>query len=175
VFILGSFLLHTRGLFAQRGEIMKGPQRVQTALHALGVEIEVLQLDASARTAPEAAAAIGTELGSIVKSLVFLADGKAVLVLVAGDRRADPGKLKHLFGARHVVIADADQVRELTGFAIGGVPPVGHSQPLPVWIDRSLSRFETVYAAAGGPRAIFPIAYSRLIELTGGHVADLAQ
>jgi prolyl-tRNA editing enzyme YbaK/EbsC (Cys-tRNA(Pro) deacylase) len=73
------------------------------------------------------------------------------------------------------MIADADQVRDSTGFAIGGVPPVGHRTPLPVWIDRSLDRFETVYAAAGGPRAIFPIRYARLVALTRGHVADLVE
>jgi Cys-tRNA(Pro) deacylase len=154
---------------------MKGPQRVQAALRDLGVEIEVLELDASARTAQQAADAIGTQLGSIVKSLVFLADGQPAILLVAGDRRADTTALKQLFGAGHVVIADADQVRKNTGFAIGGVPPIGHKTPLPVWIDRSLSRFETVYAAAGGPRAIFPIAYSQLVQLTSGRVADFTQ
>jgi Cys-tRNA(Pro) deacylase len=154
---------------------MKGPQRVQLALREMGVEINVLELDASTRTAQQAADAIGTELGSIVKSLVFLADGEPVLVLVAGDRRADPEKMKALMQARRVMIADADQVRETTGFAIGGVPPIGHTKPLPVWIDGSLGRFETVYAAAGGPRAIFPIAYSRLVELTNGRVADLTE
>jgi len=152
---------------------MKGPQRVQTALRELGVEIEVLELDASARTAQQAADAIGAKLGSIVKSLVFLADGKPVIVLVAGDRRADPARLKALLGARRVMIANAEQVRQATGYAIGGVPPLGHKTPLPVWIDRSLGRFETVYAAAGGPRAIFPIGYSKLVKLTAGHVADL--
>lgn len=154
---------------------MKGPQRVQATLCELGVEIEVRELDASTRTAQEAADAIGTELGSIVKSLVFLADGQPVIALVAGDRRADSAHLKVLLGARHVMIADADQVRQATGYAIGGVPPVGHKTALPVWIDRSLSRFETVYAAAGGPRAIFPISYFRLVELTGGNVADLTE
>jgi len=153
--------------------MMKGPQRVQAALRELGVEIQVTQLDASTRTAQQAAEAIGTELGSIVKSLVFLADGQPVIILVAGDRRADPDSLKALLGARQVTIANADQVRETTGYAIGGVPPIGHTTPLPVWIDRSLSRFETVHAAAGGPRAIFPIAYSKLVELTKGSVADL--
>jgi Cys-tRNA(Pro) deacylase len=154
---------------------MKGPQRVQAALHELGVEIKVRELDASTRTAQEAADAIGTELGSIVKSLVFLADGQPIIVLVAGDRRADSAHLRQLLGAEKVTIADADQVRQTTGYAIGGVPPVGHTGSVPVWIDRSLSRFETVYAAAGGPRAIFPITYTQLVELTGGNVADLTE
>ena len=154
---------------------MKGPQRVQSALNELGVDVEVIELVASARTAQQAADAIGTELGSIVKSLVFLADGQPVVVLVAGDRRANPNKLKALLRARRVMIADADQVRQATGYAIGGVPPVGHKTSLAIWIDRSLGRFETVYAAAGGPRAIFPIAFSKLIELTDGQVVDLAE
>ena len=154
---------------------MKGPQRVQAVLRGLGVEIEIGELGASTRTAQQAAEAIGTELGSIVKSLVFLADGQPIIILVAGDRRADPAKLKALLGARRVMIADADQVRQTTGYAIGGVPPVGHRTLLPVWIDRTLSRFEAVYAAAGGPRAIFPIAYSKLVEVSGGSVADLTE
>lgn len=154
---------------------MKGPQRVQAALRELGVEIEIVELEASTRTAQQAAEALGTELGSIVKSLVFLADGQPIIVLVAGDRRADPAKLKALLNARRVMIADADQVRQATGYAIGGVPPLGHETPLPVWIDRSLARFETVYAAAGGPRAIFPISFAKLVELTGGQAADLVE
>lgn len=152
---------------------MKGPQRVQAALRGLGLELQITQLDASTRTAQQAADAIGTELGSIVKSLVFLADEQPIIVLVAGDRHVDPGSLKALSGARQIAMANADQVRQATGYAIGGVPPIGHKTPLPVWIDRSLSRFETVYAAAGGPRAVFPIAYSKLVDLTGGTVADL--
>jgi Cys-tRNA(Pro) deacylase len=139
----------------------------------MGVEITVINLDASARTARQAAQAIGTQLGSIVKSLVFLADGEPVVVLVAGDRKANPAKLKQQMGARRVMIADADQVREATGYAIGGVPPLAHKQLLPIWIDHSLSRFDTVYAAAGGPRAIFAIAYDKLVKLTDGQVADL--
>jgi Cys-tRNA(Pro) deacylase len=154
---------------------MKGPQRVQAALHELGFSVEVRELDISTRTAQQAADAIGTELGSIVKSLVFFADEQPVVVLVAGDHRADSTRLKALLRSDRVKIADADQVREATGYAIGGVPPVGHKTSLPVWIDRSLSRFETVYAAAGGPRAIFPIAYTKLVELTKGNVADFTE
>ena len=152
---------------------MKGPDRVQAALAAAGLTIQVVKLSDSARTAQLAAEAIGTQLGSIVKSLVFLADGKPVLVLVAGDRRADPAKLKALLQARRVMIADAERVKQETGFSIGGVPPVGHLQPLPTWIDQSLGRFETVYAAAGHPHAVFPVAYETLIQLTYGHAADI--
>jgi prolyl-tRNA editing enzyme YbaK/EbsC (Cys-tRNA(Pro) deacylase) len=154
---------------------MKGPARVQAALEAAGLDVQVVELEESARTAQLAAGALGTLLGSIVKSLVFLADGHPVLVLVAGDRRADPLKLKRLLEARRVVIADADRVRQATGFSIGGVPPVGHLQSLPTWIDESLSRFETVYAAAGHPRVVFPIPYGALVRATSGRVADLVE
>jgi prolyl-tRNA editing enzyme YbaK/EbsC (Cys-tRNA(Pro) deacylase) len=154
---------------------LKGQERVQAALRAAGLDIDIVHLSESARTAQLAADALNTALGSIVKSLVFLADGDPVLVLVAGDRRANPDKLKRLLGARRVMIADADHVREETGFSIGGVPPVGHKQGLPVWIDESLSRFETVHAAAGHHRAVFPISYHNLVHITTGKVADLTE
>jgi Cys-tRNA(Pro) deacylase len=140
-----------------------------------GLDINVVELDRSTRTAQLAAEAIGTELGSIVKSLVFLADGGSALVLVAGDRRADTKKLARVLEAKKVKIADADTVRAKTGFAIGGVPPVGHHTPLPTIIDRSLGRFETVYAAAGSPNAVFPIAYDMLLQVTVGQVADVTE
>lgn len=146
---------------------------MQAALEAGGLDIDVVKLSDSARTAQLAAEAIGTELGSIVKSLVFLADGSPVLVLVAGDRRADPVKLKELLRARRVMIAGAERVKRETGFTIGGVPPVGHLRVLPTWVDESLSRFETVYAAAGHPHAVFPISFEALVQLTDGHVADI--
>jgi prolyl-tRNA editing enzyme YbaK/EbsC (Cys-tRNA(Pro) deacylase) len=147
---------------------------VEAALQAAGLDIDVIQLAESARTAQLAAKALSTPLGSIVKSLVFLADGEPVLVLVSGDRRASPEKLKGLLRARRVMIADAAQVRSETGYSIGGVPPVGHQNPLPVWVDVSLSRFETVHAAAGHHRAVFPIAFEALLRVTGGQAADLS-
>jgi prolyl-tRNA editing enzyme YbaK/EbsC (Cys-tRNA(Pro) deacylase) len=152
---------------------LKGQERVKAALRAAGLDTDIVHLKESARTAQLAADALSTALGSIVKSLVFLADGDPVLVLIAGDRRASPEKLKRLLQARRVMIADADRVREETGFSIGGVPPVGHQQPLPVWIDVSLSRFETVHAAAGHHQAVFPIAYETLVRITDGKVADV--
>jgi prolyl-tRNA editing enzyme YbaK/EbsC (Cys-tRNA(Pro) deacylase) len=152
---------------------MRSVDRVRQALAAHGLDMEVRELPQSTRTAPQAAAAIGCELGAIVKSLLFLADGRPVLVLVAGDRRADPVILRTVLGAGQVAMANADRVRAETGFTIGGVPPVGHTQPLRVYIDRSLARFEIVWAAAGGPNAVFPIRYATLVEITGGQVADV--
>ncbi len=154
---------------------MKGPERVQAALKTAGLDISIVQLQESARTAQLAADALDTALGSIVKSLLFLADGEPVLVLVAGDRRADPARLKRLLGARRVMIANAERVRRETGFSIGGVPPIGHQRSLQTWIDGSLGRFETVYAAAGHPHAVFPIAFETLVHITGGRVADVTE
>lgn len=154
---------------------MKGTERVQAALKAAGLEIDVVELEESARTAQLAADALGVALGSIVKSLLFLADGEPVLVLVAGDRRADPSKLKKLLGARRVMMSDAERARRETGFSIGGVSPVGHRQPLPTWIDESLGRFETVHAAAGHPRAVFPISFEELVRVTNGRVDDVVE
>lgn len=154
---------------------MSSVERVQEYLTQNGVNSRVIELDKSTRTAPMAAEAIGTELGSIVKSLIFVADGEIVLVLVAGDRRADVSKLAQQLSVSEVRIASAEEVREKTGFAIGGVPPVGHRSPLPTLIDSSLGRFKTVYAAAGSPRAIFPIDFDKLLELTQGRVADITE
>ncbi len=155
----------------------KSIDRVRDYLRERGVGIEVVELDKSTRTAQLAAEAIGTELGSIVKSLVFVAGEGLVLVLVAGDRRASVKKIARLLGVgkKKVKIADADRVRAETGYAIGGVPPVAHDPPLRTLIDRSLARFETVHAAAGAPNAVFPIAYETLLELTGGQVADVTE
>lgn len=147
--------------------------RVREYLKHCGLTIEVMELAESTRTAALAAEAVGSPLGSIVKSLVFLADGKPVLVLVAGDKRACHRKLEKILKAKQVTIADADQVREATGFAIGGVPPVAHRTKLPTLIDKNLGRFETLYAAAGSPRAVFPISYEALVEITEGQLADV--
>jgi len=154
---------------------VRGPERVQAALKATGLDVKPIRLQKSARTAQLAAEALNTALGSIVKSLVFLADGEPVLVLVAGDRRADPVKLKRLLGARRVMIADAERVKQETGFSIGGVPPIGHRQSLPTLIDASLARFETLYAAAGHPFAVFPVAFETLVHITNGQVADVTE
>jgi Cys-tRNA(Pro) deacylase len=155
----------------------RGIERVRAALAELGVETEITKYPRSTRTAEDAANTIGVPLGSIVKSLLFLVAGKPVLVLMAGDRRVDTAKLAALYGVgkKRVRIADAETVRRITGFAIGGVPPVGHVTSLPVLIDESLSRFEVVHAAAGSPRANFPIRYEKLVEVTGGWVVDLSE
>jgi len=151
--------------------------RVQSALDALGLDIRVQRFDKSTGTAPEAAAAVGCELGAIVKSLCFLIDGQPVLVLSAGDRQVDSKALRRIYGVskRGVRIADPQTVEAKTGFPVGGVPPLGHPRPLPTLIDRSLSRYKTVYAAAGSANSIFPIPYETLVEVTDGQVHDLTR
>jgi prolyl-tRNA editing enzyme YbaK/EbsC (Cys-tRNA(Pro) deacylase) len=148
-------------------------QRVTDVLAALDVEATVIEFSESTRTAEEAAAAVGTQVGQIVKSLVFMAGDAPVLALVSGANRLDPARLAEHTGdpPRR---ATADQVRAATGFAIGGVPPIGHPRPLRTFIDRDLLRYETVYAAAGTPHTVFAIAPAELARITGGRVTDLA-
>ena len=145
---------------------------MQDALRALGLPADVRELDASTRTAPEAAAAVGCELGAIVKSLVFRgADTHTpVLALVSGDNRADEAKLEASIGER-VERPDAAYVREVTGYAIGGIPPIGHPTPVRTVVDEDLLRFDEVWAAAGTPRAVFPVAPRALVDAAGGTLA----
>ena len=135
--------------------------KVQERLRELSIDVDVRVLPDSTRTAPEAAAACGCELGQIVKSLVFV-DGKGepVICLWAGDRQVPAGEL----GLRR---ASADEVREATGFAVGGVPPLGHDRPLRTIVDDSLRRFERVWCAAGTPNAVFEIETEALFRAAG--------
>lgn len=149
-------------------------RRVQAALAAAGSDARVIELAATARTARDAAAALGVEVGAIVKSLVFLAGSRPVMALVAGDRQCDPRALLQALGLPGTPRrADADLVRDATGFAIGGVAPVGHPAPLPTAIDASLGRFERVYAAAGHPHCVFATSVDELRRLTGGILSDM--
>jgi prolyl-tRNA editing enzyme YbaK/EbsC (Cys-tRNA(Pro) deacylase) len=134
-------------------------QRLQERLHQLGLDVEIRELSDSTRTAQDAADAVGAELGQIVKSLVFMDGDAALLCLCAGDRRVDTGKLGEC-----VRQARADEVREATGFAVGGVPPLGHDRPVTTVVDESLRRFDTLWCAGGTPHAVFPVATERLLE-----------
>ena len=131
--------------------------RLQERLRERGLIISVIALDDSARTVPEAAAAVGCEPAQIVKSLVFLRDGEPVMVLCAGDRRVANKRLS-------LSPANADQARAATGFSIGGIPPLGHDRDLDTLIDDSLRRFETVWCAAGTPHAVFEVSTAALID-----------
>jgi prolyl-tRNA editing enzyme YbaK/EbsC (Cys-tRNA(Pro) deacylase) len=160
---------------AEPAAVHPSTQKVLDAARQRGLEIEVRQFAESTRTAQEAAQAAGASLGQIAKSVVFLADGKPVLVLTSGPNRVDTAKVAQHLGANQVRRASAEEVRAGTGFAIGGVPPFGHIQPLSVFFDRDLLRFETVWAAAGTPNAMFLIEPRRLAEASDAIVADVKE
>ena len=151
---------------------LSAPARVKAALTAAGIVARIEEFPSSTRTAQEAAATVGTTVGQIVKSLVFLAGDAPVMALVSGVNRLDTQRLAALSGAP-IGKADADAVRQATGYSIGGVPPIGFPAPIPTYIDRDLLRYDIVWAAAGTPRHVFPIAPDELVRITGGHVADL--
>ena len=148
----------------------KSTRRVIDALAAHGLDAEVRDMPGSTRTAEDAAAAVGCDVGQIVKSLVFACeDGGTVLVLASGPNRVDVGRLATRLGAS-VSMADPRAVRKATGFAIGGVAPVGLPEGLPVFMDEDLLRYDTVWAAAGTPRSVFPVAPHVLRDVTGATV-----
>jgi prolyl-tRNA editing enzyme YbaK/EbsC (Cys-tRNA(Pro) deacylase) len=150
------------------------PDRVQAALTSAGVAARVEEFPSSTRTAQEAAAAVGSSVGQIVKSLLFLTGGLPVLALVSGANQLDPARLAALSGAP-IGKADADAVRQATSYSIGGVPPIGFPAPIPTFIDRDLLQYDVVWAAAGTPRHVFPIAPQDLVRITSGRVAELAK
>ena len=151
-------------------------QRVQDALKALGVESQVVELPASTRSAAEAAQAIGCRVEQIAKSLVFrgMSTDRPVLAIVSGANRVDEERLGELI-AEAVAKADADYVRQRTGYAIGGVPPVGHLEPLVCLIDEDLFQYDAIWAAAGTPRAVFRLMPVDLKRITGGRVVSFKQ
>jgi len=150
-------------------------QKVLEAARQLGLQIDIRQFDQSTRTAQEAADAIGVSLGQIVKSLVFLADDQPILVLASGPNRTDTAKLARQVGAREVRRASAEQVQAATGFVIGGVPPLGHPRPLPIYFDRDLLQYDMVWAAAGTPNTVFAVEPRRLAQASGAVIADLKE
>jgi prolyl-tRNA editing enzyme YbaK/EbsC (Cys-tRNA(Pro) deacylase) len=155
--------------------VHRNVRAVVAAGSALGLTIEPRSFPEGTKTAADAAAAIGVEIGQIVKSLVFLVDDEPVMALVAGDNQLDEKKLSSLRDDGLVSRADADAVRSATGFPIGGVPPFGHATELDVYIDADLLRWDEVWAAAGTWTDVFPIAPDDLVRASGGAVADLAR
>jgi prolyl-tRNA editing enzyme YbaK/EbsC (Cys-tRNA(Pro) deacylase) len=147
-------------------------QRVQDALRAAGFPNAVVELPDSARTAVDAAAAVGCDVGQIVKSLLFRAvpSGRAVLVAASGRHRVDEQAVAAVLG-EEIARAPAEFVRERTGFAIGGVPPIAHAQPVVTVVDEALLEYERIWAAAGHPHAVFELTPAELVRMTGGTVA----
>ena len=149
--------------------------RFLEAARGAGVHPEVRRFPEGTKTAEAAARAVGCDIGQIVKSLVFMADGTPLLALTSGANRADPERLAGLMGASAVRRADPEEARSATGFGIGGTPPFGHPRPVAIFMDRDLLAYDEVWAAAGTPDAVFPISPARLLEVTRARVVDLKQ
>jgi prolyl-tRNA editing enzyme YbaK/EbsC (Cys-tRNA(Pro) deacylase) len=152
----------------------KAALRVVDAARARELDISVREFPQGTKTAQDAATAIGCEVAAIVKSLVFVADGEPVLALVPGDRRLDTSRLERAAGASVVARADLDTVRSATGFAAGGTPPFGHATDLRVFADEALRRHDPVWAAAGTPTTVFPIALTDLERVAAPAWAPLS-
>ena len=148
-------------------------ERVTAELSARGATGRVRILDESARTAAQAASQLGIDVAAIANSLVFDADREPVLVLASGGHRVDTSKVAQIIGANSVARATPEFVRAYTGFAIGGVAPVGHTHPLRTLVDVVLEQYDEIWAAAGHPHSVFPTTYEELVRLTGGTPADV--
>ena len=150
-------------------------KRAKEALKKFKSEIKVIELEQTARTANEAANSLNTEVGSIVKSLLFRNEENFFLCLVSGDKRCSLNKLKKIFNSKDLSMASPNEVKDQTGYTIGGVSPVGHKNKLEILVDESLNRFKNLYAAAGHPNCIFKINFDELLNLTNGKVKDIVE
>ena len=150
-------------------------KRVEESLKKFDPNLKILALDTTARTAKDAANSLKCELGAIVKSLVFRAENDFLICLVSGDKRCPLNKLKKFLNKKDVSMASADQVKENTGFSIGGVAPIGHLKKLNIIVDKSLNRFKYVYGAAGHPDCVFRITYPELVRLTAGSEQEITE
>ncbi len=155
-------------------ELSPSAKKVQDALNTFGVQLQVLELPASTRSVVEAAQAVDCRVEQIAKSLVFRSSltGRPVLVIASGPNRVNEKKIGELLG-EPIGKADADFVRQHTGFVIGGVPPVGHSEPLATFIDEDLLKFDDIWAAAGTPNAVFRLTPLDLLKITSGRVTNI--
>ena len=150
-------------------------KRVIETLSKFNENLKVQILEETARTAKEAANALNCEEGAIVKSLVFKTETEFLVCLISGDKRCSLNKLKKVISKKDVSMASADDVKAQTGFTIGGVSPVGHINDLNIIIDKTLERFQIVYAAAGHPNSIFKIDFLKLKDLTKGRIEDITE
>ena len=150
-------------------------KRVQNILSNFDTEKKVVILDNSARTALEAASSLGCEIGAIVKSLLFKTDNSFTLCLVAGDKKTSLNKLKKVLNFKDVSMASADDVKNITGYTIGGVSPIGHLNKFDIFIDNSLERFRYLFAAAGHPNCVFKINFTDLQKITNGSIKEITE
>ena len=150
-------------------------KRVKEFITKFDTKLNILILDTTARTAKDAANSLQCKVGAIVKSLLLRADSSFLICLIAGDRRCSLNKLKNILQKKDVSMANADEVKTNTGFSIGGVSPVAHITNLDVLVDKSLSRFQFVFAAAGHPNCVFKITYDQLIKITNGSEKEISE
>ncbi len=150
-------------------------KRVHEFIKKFDPKLEILALNTTARTAQDAANSLKCEVGAIVKSLLFKAEDSFLICLIAGDKKCSLNKLKKILQKKDVSMANAEEVKKKTGFSIGGVSPVAHISNLEILIDKSLNRFQYIFAAAGHPNCVFKITYSKLIEITKGHEKEISE
>tara|TARA_B100000085_G_scaffold1971_1_gene1858 strand:- start:656 stop:1135 length:480 start_codon:yes stop_codon:yes gene_type:complete len=150
-------------------------KRVENILKEFDQSLNIIVLETSARTADEAASSLGCEVGAIVKSLLFKTENSFTLCLVAGDKRASLNSIKKLLKIKDASMASAEDVKNITGYTIGGVSPVGHLKKIEILIDKSLSRFNLLFAAAGHPNCVFKIDFTKLQKITNGHIEEITE
>ena len=150
-------------------------KRVESILKKFDVLQNVIILDTPARTALEAASSLGCEVGAIVKSLLFRTENSFILCLVAGDKKVSLNKIKKILKIKDVSMAIADDVKKITGYTIGGVSPIGHLNKINIYIDNSLERFTSLFAAAGHPNCVFKIDFKNLQKITNGSIKEITE
>ena len=150
-------------------------KRVEKILQEFDDAQKIIVLDTSARTALEAASSLGCEVGAIIKSLLFKTDSNFTLCLVAGDKRASLNKIKKTLKIKDVSMASAEDVKNITGYTIGGVSPIGHLKKINILIDKSLNRFNALFAAAGHPNCVFEIDFNNLQKITKGYTEEITE
>ena len=150
-------------------------KRVENILRKFDESLQIIVLESSARTANEAASSLGCEVGAIVKSLLFKTENSFILCLVAGDKRASLNSIKKTLKIKDASMASAEDVKNITGYTIGGVSPVGHLKKIEILIDKSLSRFNSLFAAAGHPNCVFKIDFINLQKITNGHIEKITE
>ena len=150
-------------------------KRAEKAIQAFDSKLKIICLEQTARTAQDAATALGCNVGAIVKSLLFRTGDHFVLCLVSGDKRCSLNKLKKIIDEKDISMAHPDDVKKITGYTIGGVSPVGHLNKVKIYIDNNLERFTTIFAAAGHPNCVFKIGFTQLTKLTTGEKKEITE
>ncbi len=150
-------------------------KRAEKALKEFDDNLYIECLEKTARTANDAATALSCKVGAIVKSLLFRTQSTFFLCLVSGDKKCSLNKLKKILGEKDISMANADQVKEITGYTIGGVSPIGHINKINILIDKNLDRFDKIFAAAGHPNCIFKINFEQLVKLTNGKIEEITE